>query len=91
MCWKKIIYILLLLFYICYQNKKEGFSSIKLNQKYNEILHQKNLFKPGVKYSVVKKNIPWIDPVVYNDVYKLSLKENLTISNLENTLSNIIQ
>lgn len=91
MCWKKIFYIIILLFIVDYQNKKEGFSSPNLKQKSNDVLKQKNIFKPGVKYIDVKNKIPWIDPVVYNDVYKLSLKEDLTISNLENTLYNIIQ
>lgn len=91
MCWKKVIYITLLLFFVCYQNKKEGFSTNDLSQKSNEVLQKKYLFKPGVSYSNVKENLPWVDPVIYNDIYKLSLKEKLTISNLENTLSSVIQ
>jgi hypothetical protein len=91
MCWKKLIYIIFLVFLVKYQNKKEGFTSMDLSQKSNEVLQKKYLFKPGTKYSNVKENIPWVDPVIYNDIYKLSLKENLTISNLESTLSDIIQ
>jgi hypothetical protein len=91
MRWKKLIYIILLLFLLRYQNKKEGFTPMDLSQKSNEVLQKKYLFKPGTKYSNIKENIPWVDPVIYNDIYKLSLKEKLTISNLKSTLSNIIQ
>ena len=91
MCWKKVIYIILLLYVVSYQNKKEGFTAADLSQKSNEVLKKKYLFKPGTKYSNVKENIHWVDPVIYNDIYKLSLSENLTISNLENTLSNVIK
>jgi hypothetical protein len=91
MRWKKLIYIILLLFLLRYQNKKEGFTHMDLSQKSNEVLQKKYLFKPGTKYSNIKENIPWVDPVIYNDIYKLSLKEKLTISNLKSTLSNIIQ
>ena len=88
---EKVIYIILLIFLVRYQNKKEGFTTADLSQKSNEVLQKKYLFKPGTKYSDVKENIQWVDPVIYNDIYKLALRENLTISNLESTLSNIIQ
>jgi len=85
----KLILILLLIYvFIC--NNKESFKSSELIKKSKEVLKKKDLFKPGVGYGKIKKHIKWVDPVIYDDIYKLSLKEPLTIFNLEKTLSNNI-
>jgi hypothetical protein len=93
MCSIKIIVILLLIIIINYNSKNtEGFSSKQeIKKKAQELYSNKEMFKPGVKYSNIKKEMKWVDPIIYDDVYKLSLKENLSISNLENTLYNGIK
>jgi hypothetical protein len=68
---------------------REGFTDqqtdqIKKNARSAYV--SKDIFKPGVKYQTIKKQLSWVDPVSYDDMYKLSLKEPLTISNLEETL-----
>lgn len=93
MCPTKVLTVIILLIILQYQTKnQEGFTNQKeIKHKSRELYQKKKLFYPDAKYSNVKSSIPWIDPVVYNDVYTLSLKEKLTISNLENTLSNSIK
>lgn len=88
MCPRKIFVILILITIIYYNQKNtEGFSSEQeIKKKALELYRNKEIFKPGVKYYTIKNEMNWIDPIIYDDVYKLSLKENLSISNLENTL-----
>ena len=88
----KIKFVIILLFLVLiYKNKTENFSDSEIKSKSRDIYNYKDIFTPGVNYKKVKKKIKWIDPIVYNDVYKLSLTENLSISNLEKTLYNSIQ
>lgn len=82
--------MILLLIYVFICDNKESFKANELTKKSKEVLEKKDLFKPGAKYGKIKKHIKWVDPVIYDDVYKLSLKEPLTIFNLEETLSNNI-
>ena len=84
-----IIILLILIFYSCLKNS-EGFTQKEIKIKAREIHKNKNLFYPGAKYNGIKYSMPWIDPIIYDDVYKLSLKEKLTINNLEKTLYNSI-
>lgn len=88
MCHRKISVILILIAIIYYNQKNtEGFSSEQeIKKKARELYRNKEIFKPGVKYYTIKNEMKWIDPIIYDDVYKLSLKEKLSISNLENTL-----
>lgn len=90
MCSTKIIIILFLLLLIYNIQQTEGFTSKKIKEKAHQIYNNKDLFKPGAPYTKIKQKLE-IDPVTYDDIYKLSLRENLTISNLEKTLHNSIQ
>ena len=68
---------------------REGFTdqqTYQIKKNAQNAYSNKNIFKPGVKYQTVKKQLPWVDPVSYDDMYRLSLKEQFTISNLEETL-----
>ena len=76
LCLTKIIAIVLLLLLYNSFTIKEGFSQKELKVNATELFTNKHLFKPNVKYSKIKNNIKWVDPVLYNDIYKLSLKEN---------------
>lgn len=69
--------------------QRDGFTEahdIKIQHQAREAYQNKNIFKPGVTYQTVKKLLPWVDPVSYDDMYKLSLKEPITIFNLEESL-----
>lgn len=86
-----IFIVIILIIFINYnKNKKESFSDEEIKKKSHDIYKNKELFVPGVTYSKIKSNITWIDPIMYNDVYKLSLKEPISISNLEKTIYNSI-
>jgi hypothetical protein len=68
---------------------KESFvdqHNYQIKKNAREAYQNKNIFKPGVKYQTVKDQLLWIDPVSYDDIYKLSLTNQLTISNLEEAL-----
>ena len=69
-------------------NNTEGFQSkAEIRQKATELHDNRDLFIPNVKYGKVKKKISWIDPVVFDDTYKLHLEKEPTISDLENIFS----
>jgi hypothetical protein len=92
MCPSKVLTILILIFIIySYSQKKEKFSQKELKKKVTEVYDKKYLFTSGINYTGVKNRIEWVDPIIYNDIYKLSLKENLTINNLESVLYNSIK
>jgi hypothetical protein len=70
---------------------RESFSpNQEIKDKTTELYKNKELFTHDAKFTKIKSVINWIDPVIYDDVYTLALTEKLTISNLENTLSNSI-
>lgn len=85
MCYIKVFVILILMLIITMTFKKnEGFMSKKeIKIKTTELYKNKDIFKSGVRYGQVKKRLSWIDPVVYDDVYKESLKNDLSYSDLE--------
>lgn len=87
------ILILLLLIYIIYKDKNiyEKFTPSEITDMSKKIYKNRELFEPNVKYSLIKKKIKKIDPVIYDDVYRLSLDNKLTISNLEKTIYNSIK
>lgn len=92
MCPTKLLIVLILIVILHnYAQKKEGFSQMELKKKANEVYENKYLFTTGAKYTGIKNKIDWVDPVIYNDIYKLSLKEKLTFNNLESTLYNSIK
>ena len=64
-------------------NTRECMADDEIKARVLELYKNKNVFKAGVKYGTVKNKMPWIDPVIYDDVYKESLQTNLNISNLE--------
>jgi len=81
-----VIIAILLCLIINNTTHREGFQSSEEVKRKSAILYKnKDIFKPGVSYTQIKQEISWIDPVVYDKVYKLSLKENLTNSNIEKT------
>ena len=88
---RKIILIIILLYLMvrvvnCSKLYKEGFQSQQeIKKKSHEIYTKRDIFKPNIGFSTIKRQIPWIDPVIYDNVYKLSLRENLTNSNIEKT------
>jgi len=92
MCAFKIL-ILVLLIYLIYKDKNtyEKFTSADITDMSKKIYKNRDLFEPNAKYSTIKKKIDKIDPVIYDDIYKLSLDNKLTISNLEKTIYNSIK
>jgi hypothetical protein len=91
MSYNKLILILVLILILNCSISKEGFTTKEIEMKSNEIYANKNIFKPNVKYTTVKNKMAWIDPIVYNNIYKLSLKQKLSINNIKNTLNNSIK
>jgi hypothetical protein len=84
MCYINLFIILMLLMIINQQSKQtENMSNKEIKRKSIDLFKNKDMFKPGVKYSSVKKKVSWIDPVVHDEVYKEALNNNLSISNLE--------
>lgn len=89
----KIVIIVYLLICISNKiNKPDSFTSsnIPYKKKINDIYINKHIFKSGVSYSDVKKIIPWIDTVIYDDLYKASLDNDLSITYIEKIVNNII-
>jgi hypothetical protein len=85
------ILLLMLLIHKLFLKKKEKFTDQEIKNKTKIIHKNKDLFTPGVKYTKIKNKMQWMDPVMYDDVYQLSLNEKLSISNLEKTLYNSIK
>ena len=87
MFYFKIIIILLLCIYLS-RGRRDGFlSEGEKSQRASELHKIKEYFTPGVKYSTIKEKLPWIDSVVFDDAYNLSLKNKMGISNLEKIIS----
>jgi hypothetical protein len=76
--------------FILYKPKSREYFTDQYNyqikKRATEAYNNKTFFKPGVDYKTIKTQLPWVDPVSYDDMYKLSLNEPLTISNLEGAL-----
>jgi hypothetical protein len=82
------ILICFLIYVLIRQNRREGFQSDEiLNKKANILYKNKNLFTPQNTYSNIKKQITWIDPVIYNDVFSLSQKEKMSVRDIKNALN----
>jgi hypothetical protein len=86
-----IVILLSILLLIAFLNKTDQFTSssdyVKKNKiKVDELYKNKHIFKHGLKYGTAKKIIPWIDPVIYDDLYKESLNNDLSISYIENII-----
>ena len=86
----KILCVILLLMFIQSGSISEGFTNKEIENKSKDIFRHKNTFVPNVKYRTIKNKINWIDPVTYNDIYKLSNDKKLSINNIKETLSNSI-
>lgn len=81
------IIICALVYILIRGNNYEGFQSEEVLNKQAKILYDnKNLFKPATPYTKIKKKIPWIDPVIYNDTFKVSQKKNCTVDDIKNVL-----
>ena len=83
-----ICVLLLLILYCTYNrnNKKENFTNSEIHKMSTEIVKHKDLFVPGVKYGKIKNNINKMDPVMYNDIYQLSLNNSLNFDNVKSTI-----
>jgi hypothetical protein len=81
----KVVIIMVLIGFISQNcDTRDGFmSQLEIDYKTNDLYKNRDVFKPGVGYGSVKNRIYWVDPVVYDDVYRESLKNKLTYSNLE--------
>ena len=86
----KILCVILLLMFIQSDSISESFTNKEIKNKSKDIFRHKNAFVPNVKYRTIKNKINWIDPVTYNDIYKLSNDKKLSINNIKETLSNSI-
>lgn len=80
--------VLLIIEFLNKFNKTDKFtsSSTYVNKNkiiINELYKNKHIFKPGLNYGAAKKIMPWIDPVIYDDIYKESLNNDLSISYIE--------
>ena len=64
-----IISIVILLYFM--QSNIEGFSN--KHEKVNTLLNNENILRSN--YTASRKQIEWLDPVIYNDV-KILLNEN---------------
>ena len=85
--WSQSILICLLVYILIKQNNREGFQSAEVVNKKAKILYKnKDLFQPHTSYSSIKTKIPWIDPVIYNDIFSLSRKEKMSVDNIKNAL-----
>jgi hypothetical protein len=83
----KVILIFFLILILITPYHSEGFQSPEvINERAHNIYDNKVLFEPYTSYSKIKKKIPWIDPVVYNDVFSLSREKKLSISNIKDVL-----
>jgi hypothetical protein len=88
LCW--LLCIILLIYILNKFTKNKGFARGRKNKfinegytdksKVQELLKKKHIFKPGVTYGFVKTQIEWIDSVIYDEVYKESLKNGITES-----------
>jgi hypothetical protein len=82
-----ILLIFFLIHILVRRKGTEGFQSNELINKNAKVLYKnKNLFKPHISYSEIKHKIPWIDPVIYNDMFSLSQKEEMYVGSIENVL-----
>ena len=67
-------------------NAIEGFNSQENEKKARRIWQNRDLFSDGSTYSNAKKHIKWIDPVIYDEVYKESIKGKLNETFLMNMI-----
>ena len=83
-----ICVLLLLILYCTYNrnNKKENLTNSEIHKMSTEIVKHKDLVVPGVKYGKIKNNINKMDPVMYNDIYQLSLNNSLNFDNVKSTI-----
>lgn len=86
----KIMFIILLLIFIQSDSISESFTAKEIENKSRDIFRHKNAFVSNVKYKTIKNKMNWIDPVTYNDIYKLSNDKKLSINNIKETLNNSI-
>lgn len=85
--WFQLVLICFLVYILIRQKGKEGYQSPEIVTKKAKILYSnKALFNPHTDYSYIKTKIPWIDPVIYNDVFSLARKEKMSVRNIEKSL-----
>ena len=82
-----IILIALLLILILFKNNKECLATRPkddmIPKMTQDIIENEGMFTGGIE--LVKKKLPWVDPVLYEDVRHLSIKKNIntdTVSRL---------
>ena len=70
----------------CIVGALEGFNSQENEKKARRVWQNRDLFSDGSTYSNAKKHIKWLDPVIYDEVYKESTKGNLNETFLMNMI-----
>ena len=92
--WYVLCVILILYWYTeiyksnvsCIDAAIEGFNSQENEKKARQVWQNRRLFRDGSTYSNAKEHIKWIDPVIFDEVYKKSTNGNLTESFLMNMI-----
>lgn len=82
-----IILIVLLLILIMFKNNKECLATRPkddmIPKMTRDIIENEGMFTGGIE--LVRKKLPWVDPVLYEDVRHLAIKKNInadTVSRL---------
>ena len=81
-----LLCIIILCILICIQynydsDNIEGFNNNFENKiKAHQLWQYRHLFNKEYTYSSIKKHIEWIDPVIYDEIYKETSKNKLTES-----------
>ena len=84
-----IILIVLLLILLLVKNNRECLvsrpKSDMIPKMTQDIIQNEGMFTGGIE--LVKQKLPWVDPVLYEDVRNLSIKKNINA----NTVSNLLK
>ena len=64
----------------------EGFNAQENEKKARIVWQNRELFSDGSTYSNTKEHIKWIDPVIFDEVYKKSTNGNLNETFLMNMI-----
>ena len=80
---------LLLVLLFIHKYRREGIlverpKGAQTNRLVDEILSSRHLFTES--FSVAKKAMPWLDPVIYEDVRRLVMNNNATPQNISKVL-----
>lgn len=83
-----IVLIIILIVLILFKNNKECLVSKPkahmIPKMTLEIIQNEGMFTGGIES--VKKKLPWMDPVLYEDVRNLSFKKNISMDTVSKLL-----